>query len=68
MKLSRSFAGFKFDGQIGRSSKRSGIRLVKIVSATHLYLYEIGKTPIRFELPASVVEFDGDVATVIYLN
>ncbi|MEL6502815.1 MAG: hypothetical protein AAFQ10_00035 [Pseudomonadota bacterium] len=66
LKLGGSFGGMKFDGQVGRSSSKTGIRLLRIVSATNIAFYKIDSVPIRFEIPASTLEFDGDMATVIY--
>lgn len=66
LKLSGTLGGLKFDGQIGRASSRSGIRLVRIVSQSTIAFYQIDKASISFEVPASTIEFAGDVATITY--
>lgn len=66
LKLSRSFGGLKFDGQIGPTSKRSGIKTVRIYTETKAIIYEIGKKPVTFEVPSSTITFDDDTVTIIY--
>jgi ribosomal protein L19E len=66
LKLSRSVGGVKFDGLIGPTSKKSGIKTVKILTQTEGIIYEIRNKPITFELPASIIKFNGDTATIIY--
>lgn len=66
LKLSRSFGGLKFDGQIGPTSKKSGVRTVRIYTRTKTIIYEIGNKPVTFEVPSSIIKFDGDTVTIFY--